>query len=79
MTTALIRKKLQEYILTADEKKVKAIYTMVEDEIYDPWGDKNFIAELNKRSSELKSNKEKGIAWDKAKTQILSSTKKKAK
>ena len=62
MTTALIRKKLQEYILTADEKKVKAIYTMVEDEIYDPWGDKNFIAELNKRSSELKSNKEKGIA-----------------
>jgi vacuolar-type H+-ATPase subunit E/Vma4 len=33
MTTAAIRTKLTDYIRIADEKKLKAIYTMVEDEI----------------------------------------------
>jgi hypothetical protein len=33
MDTTTIREKLTRYIQTADEKKVAAIYTMVEDEI----------------------------------------------
>jgi len=33
MTTATIRTKLQDYIKIADERKLKAIYVMVEDEI----------------------------------------------
>ena len=33
MTTATIRKKLHDYINIADDKKVKAIYTIVEDEM----------------------------------------------
>ncbi len=33
MTIAAIREKLHEYINVAEDKKVKAIYTMVEDEI----------------------------------------------
>ena len=33
MTTTAIRKKLADYLKIADDKKVKAIYTMVEDEI----------------------------------------------
>ena len=33
MTTIAIREKLQDYIRVADDKKVKAIYTMGEDEI----------------------------------------------
>lgn len=33
MTTAAIRRKLYEYIRTADAKKVSAIFTLVEDEI----------------------------------------------
>lgn len=33
MTTATIRTKLQDYIKIADERKLKAIYIMVEDEI----------------------------------------------
>jgi hypothetical protein len=33
MTTATIRTKLADYIRIADEKKLKAIYIMVEDEI----------------------------------------------
>jgi len=33
MTTAKIRERLLEYVRYADDKKVQAIYTMVEDEI----------------------------------------------
>ena len=75
MTTALIRQKLYEYIRVADEKKVKAIFTMVEDELVDyDWSkDREFIAELDKRSADYKSGKVKGIPWEDAKKQILAS------
>lgn len=33
MNTATIREKLHDYIRVADDKKLKAIYVMVEDEI----------------------------------------------
>jgi len=33
MDTATIRKQLHDYIEVADDKKINAIYTMVEDEI----------------------------------------------
>jgi hypothetical protein len=33
MTTVAIRKKLTDYLKVADEKKIKAIYALVEDEI----------------------------------------------
>lgn len=55
---------------------------MLEDEIeevYDYWNDKNFVAELNKRSAEYKSGKVKGVSWDKAKAQILNSATRKKK
>ncbi len=73
MTTALIRQKLYEYIRVADDKKVKAIFTMVEDEIeeYDWTKDKEFIAELDRRSADYKSGKVKGIPWEDAKKQLL--------
>ena len=35
MTTSTIRTKLQDYIKVAGDKKLKAIYVMVEDEIND--------------------------------------------
>ena len=77
MTTTAIRKKLVDYLQTADDKKVKAIYTMVEDEIvekgYDYWNDKAFIEELDKRSANYKNGKTKAIAWEDAKAQILNS------
>lgn len=63
MTTAAIREKLHEYINFADDKKVKAIYTMVEDEIIerlDLWEDQVFIEELDKRTADLESGKIKG-------------------
>ena len=78
MTTTNIRHKLYDYIRVAENKKVKAIYTMLEEEIeevYDHWGDKNFIAELEKRSADFKSGKVKGVKWEDARAHILPSSK----
>ena len=81
MTTASIRQKLYEYIRVADEKKVKAIFTMVEDEYeaYEWSEDPKALAELDKRTSDYKSGKVKGIRWEDAKQTILSSSKSKKK
>ncbi len=52
MSTADIRQKLHHYIETAQDKKVKAIFNLVEDELeetYDHWNDKAFVTELQRR------------------------------
>ncbi len=81
MTTALIRQKLYEYIRAADDKKVKAIFTMVEDEVenYDWTQDKELLTELDRRSADFRSGKVEGISWEDAKKQILASQKPKKK
>jgi len=82
MTTAAIRHKLYDYIRVAADKKVKAIYTMLAGEIkedYDYWNDKNFVAELEKRSADLKSGTTEGVSWEEAKATILDSVKRKSK
>jgi len=82
MTTAAIRHKLYDYIRVAEDKKVKAIYTMLAGEIeedYDYWNDKNFVAELEKRSADLKSGTTEGVSWEEAKATILDSVKRKSK
>jgi hypothetical protein len=80
MTASSIRQKLYDYIRVAEDKKVKAIYTMLEGEIegtYDYWNDKEFVAVLDKRSEDHKSGRVKGIAWEDAKAQIMEPAKKK--
>ena len=55
MKSAELREKLHSYIDTAQEKKLKAIYTMVEDEIdeiNDLWENEGFVAELERREKE---------------------------
>jgi hypothetical protein len=77
MNTATIRQKLYEYIKVADDKKVKAIYTIVEDEInelHEWWNDKKMIDELDRRSADLKSGKDKGIEWVELKNDLKCST-----
>jgi hypothetical protein len=62
MRTTEIRQKLFDYIRVADDKKVKAIYTIVENEIQEEstiWTDE-FLEELNKRTAEFESGKIKG-------------------
>jgi len=77
MNTTDIRKKLAEYINIADDKQVKVLYTIVEREIneMDQWrNNKHLIEELNSRSADLKSGKDKGIEWEKLKKKIKRST-----
>ena len=76
MAVTSIRQRLYDYIRVAEERKIKAIYVMLEDEIeevYDHWNDKEFIAELNKRSADYKSGRSKAVAWEEAKAKILNS------
>ncbi|MDN5285163.1 MAG: hypothetical protein JWR38_1437 [Mucilaginibacter sp.] len=66
MSTETIRERLHEYIRFADDKKVEAIYTMVENEIteeLDLWEDKAFLNELKNRIDEYESGKINGSAW----------------
>jgi hypothetical protein len=77
MTTTAIRKKLVDYLKTADDKKIKAIYTMVEDEINtkaNDW-DEPFITELEKRSKSLKSGTAKTYTWEETKKAAIQKVK----
>ena len=67
MTTSLIREKLYDFIKVADDKKVKAIYMMLEDEITEKaewWKDKEFMKELDSRYNAWVTGKEKGYTLD---------------
>lgn len=71
MTVALIREKLHDYIENADDKKVEAIYLMVEGEIddekYDRWEDEEFLKELKSRLDDFESGIDKGSTWEEVK------------
>ena len=57
MTTLAIRQQLHNYLEVADDKKIKAIYTMMEAEIKEravEYTD-DFKAELDKRQTTYKS------------------------
>jgi lantibiotic modifying enzyme len=62
MSTADIRKKLHNYIETAQDKKLKAIFAMVEEEIeenYSHWKNETFVAEINRRENNYLKGKTK--------------------
>jgi hypothetical protein len=67
MGTETIRERLHGYINFADDKKINAIYTMVEDEIIeelDLWNDEAFLEELKNRLDAFENGTEKGVAWE---------------
>ncbi len=64
MTITAIREKLHEYINTADDRKVEALYTVIENDLADTldiWEDEGFINELDRRMEELKGGKVKPV------------------
>ena len=70
MSTATIRERLFEYIRFADDKKVRAIYTMVEEDIIerlDLWEDKDFLKEIDRRIEEIETGKMIGSTWEEVK------------
>lgn len=68
MTVAAIREKLFDYIRDADDKKVKAIYTLLEDQIvvekYDWSKDEDFVAELDERVGRYEAGIDRGCTWN---------------
>ena len=55
MKTQELKEKLHNYIETAEDKKLKAIYTMVEEEIEETnnyWEDEKFVSEFECREKE---------------------------
>lgn len=79
MTTTLIRKKLINYLENADEKKVKAVYTIFEDEINEENSFKLSEEQIkvldNERLKHI-SGKSKSYTWEEAK-KIINGQKKK--
>lgn len=75
MNTAAIRKKLHEYIRVADDRKVRAIYTIIENDVNEPyewWNDKVLLAELDLRNEQIVNGSDPGQLWEDAKREILS-------
>jgi hypothetical protein len=75
MNTATIRKKLYEYIKVTDDGKVRAIYTIIENDVIEPyewWNDNELLTELDHRSEQIKSGNDPGMLWEDAKREILS-------
>ena len=70
MTTEAIREKLHDLIDTADDKHVKAVYSIFKDEMaekYDPWEDEEFVIEMDQRVKDVESGKTKGVSWEEVK------------
>jgi hypothetical protein len=79
MTTAAIRQKLYEYIRFADDKKVKAFYTIVADdsnETSEWWEVKKLLDTVKNTDADMESGRDKGISWAEAKEQLLQRGKK---
>ena len=73
MTTAAIREKLFDYIRIADDKKLKAIYMILEDDISEKtewWNDNVFTKELDKDFQAWKSGKDKAYSLAEVDTSI---------
>ena len=74
MTITAIRQKLQDYIKTADDKKIKAIFTLVENDIdkeAEWWVNKEFVAELNERAKRYEDGIDKGSTFEEVKEELI--------
>lgn len=63
MSTTTIRNKLIDIIRDADDKKIYAIYNLLENEIEQPnewWKDELITSELESRYDDLESGADKG-------------------
>ena len=71
--TNIIRHKLYDYIRIADDKKLHAIYNLLENEIEETsewWKDKLFVEELEHRYEALESGKDKGFTVEQLEASI---------
>ena len=72
-TASSLRDKLYDYIRVADDKKLSAIYNLLENEIEETnkwWKDKKFIAELDRRYQALDTGTDKGFTVEQLKSSV---------
>lgn len=65
--SASIRHKLYDYIRVADDKKLKAIYNLLEEEIEQTnewWKNQQLIEEFDKRYQALENGDDKGFTLE---------------
>ena len=68
-----IRHKLYDFIRVADEKKLNAIYHLLQGEIdqtLEWWKDKAFTVELDRRYQSLENGTDKGYTLDELETSV---------
>ena len=73
MTTTAIRERLYDYIRVADDKKIKAIYTLLEDQVIPQvdWSlDEAVVAELDERVKRYNEGVDRGHTWDELEAEI---------
>lgn len=79
MNTETIRERLYDYIRVADDKKIKAIYTILEDTISEKvewWENNHILGEFQKRYDAWNTGKEKGYTMSDIEKDILGLKKK---
>ncbi|UXE65735.1 MAG: addiction module protein [Chryseotalea sp. WA131a] len=79
-STLAIRHKLYDYIRVADDKKLSAIYHLLESEIEQTqewWKDKEVTRELDQRYKALEDGTDKGFTLEELKSSVTKLRKKK--
>lgn len=79
MDTVAIRHELHDYINNATDKEVEEIYALIKNddaETYKWWEDDELVAELERRSADLKSGKDKGVTLEESMMRIKARLKK---
>lgn len=75
MNTFTIREKLHRYIDFAEDKKIEALFTMLETDMGEEfhwWEDADFLDKLERISRDLKNGTDKGVIWESLKDELLS-------
>ena len=70
----VLRVELRYYINNASDQELEEMYAFVNSKTppYEWWNDKEFVAELDRRSADLKSGKDKGATWEEVKEHLTS-------
>ncbi len=73
-------KEINQYLSLLTERQKEAVLTVVktfaeEGTEYDYWKEESFVAEMDKRISELESGEVKGISWEEVKKKARHSLK----
>jgi len=72
-TATSLRDRLYDYIRVADDKKLHAIYSLLENDIADTkewWKDKKFVAELDSRYQVMEKGTDKGFTVEQIEASI---------